>query len=252
MGPPGENARVLRTNVPHAVSFLRRRRGWRQEDLGARAGVSRETVSRLERGSFEGLSVAAIDRIAEVLEASLSLDLRWQGEQLDRLMDASHAALQQLVAQLLTTAGWVVRVEVSFSHYGDRGRCDILAFHPATRILLIVEVKSALGDVQDTLGRLDVKVRLGPVLAREMGWPAPVAVVPLLVLAEGRTPRRVIARHAALFARFALRGRASLAWIRQPHRETTGLLLLQLMPDSHGATIRRGARVRKPSPSHRA
>lgn len=42
---------------------------------------------------------------------------------------------------------------MSFNHYGDRGRYDILAFHPPTGILLVVEVKTGIGDVQATLGR---------------------------------------------------------------------------------------------------
>lgn len=84
---------MLRTNVGRAVVFLRRRSGWRQVDLGARAGVSRESMSRVERGQIGAVTIGTLGGIASALGASLSVELRWLGEQLDRLMDASHAAM---------------------------------------------------------------------------------------------------------------------------------------------------------------
>jgi hypothetical protein len=83
----------------------------------------------------------------------------------------------------------VTQLEVSFNHYGDRGRCDLLAWHPLSRTLLIVEVKSRIGNVQDMLGRLDVKARLGPMLAAQCGWSRPDLVVPALVFSGDRATR---------------------------------------------------------------
>jgi hypothetical protein len=75
----------------------------------------------------------------------------------------------------------MVQPEVSFNHYGDRGSCDLVALHPGAQALLVVEVKSRLGDVQDTLRRLDTKARLGPMLAEQLGWPRPQLVGRALV-----------------------------------------------------------------------
>lgn len=47
---------------------------------------------------------------------------------------------------------------------------------------MIVEIKSALGDLQETLGRLDVKVRLGRQLAHDLGWTDVRVVIPALAL----------------------------------------------------------------------
>jgi hypothetical protein len=44
--------------------------------------------------------------------------------------------------------------------------------HPSKRILLIVEAKTSLGDVQDLLGRLDAKVRMGAQIAKQIGGPS--------------------------------------------------------------------------------
>jgi Holliday junction resolvase-like predicted endonuclease len=155
-------------------------------------------------------------RLANALDASLVVELRWRGADLDRLVDRAHAAVQNAAALRLGGAGWVTHSEVSFNHYGDRGRCDLLAWHPSSKSLLIVEVKSRIGDVQDLLGRLDVKVRLGQLLAAQSGWAQPTRIVPALVLKDDRAARAVLERHPAIFDRYGLRGRAALAWLRAP------------------------------------
>lgn len=119
------------SNVQRAVRFLRLKKGWAQQALGNRADVSREMISRTERGELRGMTFGSIDRIAEALGASVHVQLKWQGEQLDRLMDAAHAAIQQNIAGFLTSLGWIVRVEVSFNHYGDRRRVDTPGNHSA-------------------------------------------------------------------------------------------------------------------------
>jgi transcriptional regulator with XRE-family HTH domain len=236
---------MLRSNVPRVLRHLRRRRRWRQADLARMSGSSRATVSRNERGGLRRVPVGLIERLADALDASLDFTLRWQGEQLDRLIDAGHALLQEHTAALLASNGWVVRSEVSFNHFGDRGRVDVLAFQPSTRTLLVVEVKTAIGDLQETLGRIDIKGRLGTTLTQSTGWDVPQAVVPALVLADRRGARRTVAQHQALFTRYALRGRAALAWIRHPRAPApAGLLWFVSLPDSHGATVTRGRRVR--------
>lgn len=209
--------------------------------------MSREAVSRLERGQIDGLTIGTLRHIAGALEASVHIEIRWRGEQLDRLIDAAHAAMQDEVARVLTSLGWLLRTEVSFNHYGDRGRVDILAYHPSTGIVLVIEIKSRLGDLQDTIGRLDVKVRLGPMLARQVGWQTPAAVIPALVIGEGSSARRLVTAHSALFARYTLRGRAALTWIRRPSvvpNGVSGLLWYQAAASSNGGTARTG-RVRE-------
>jgi transcriptional regulator with XRE-family HTH domain len=232
---------------------MRLRKGWSQAVLAARVGLSREAISRAERGEMRGMTLARLEQIAMALGASLAVQVRWQGEQLDRLIDAGHAALQEAVARLLTSLGWIVRVETSFNHYGDRGRVDVLAFDPRSSILLAVEIKSALGDLQETLGRLDTKVRVAPIIAREPGWTDVAAVVGALVIGDSRGARQVVGNHPLMFDRFALRGRAAVAWLRRPRLPVpTGLLWFVERRDSRAMCIRRVRRSTKPTDSHRA
>jgi len=233
----------MRTNVPIAMRALRTQRRWRQQDLGRRAGLSRDAVCRAERGRLDSLTVRSLTRLVAALDATLVLEIRWQGADLDRLLDRVHAQLQDAVARRLLSAAWTVRPEVSFNHYGDRGRCDLVAWHPETRTMLIVEVKSRFGDLQETLGRLDVKIRTGGVIARQLQWPRPEQVVAALVLAEDRTTRRVVSRHEALFRGFDVRGRTALRYLRAPEGRPDGLLWFEPLPDSDHGRMRGGHRV---------
>jgi Holliday junction resolvase-like predicted endonuclease len=83
--------------------------------------------------------------------------MTWNGEALDRLLDADHAALVDIVAATLRTLEWLVAVEVSFNIRGEWGSIDVLAFHPATGVILVVEVKSVVPDLQATIFTLDRK-----------------------------------------------------------------------------------------------
>jgi transcriptional regulator with XRE-family HTH domain len=153
-----------------SVRALRRRRRLTQERLAAMVGVSRSTIVRVERGHAESATVRTLMRIAGALGTTISVRILWQGEGLDRLLDAAHADLTETVLRLLRDSGWEVATEVSFNVRGERGTIDILAFHRPTESLLVIEIKSVVPDLQAMLGTIDRKVRLAVGIARERGW----------------------------------------------------------------------------------
>ncbi len=181
------------------LRLVRARRGIRQADVAAKAGVHQATVSLVERGQLDGLTVRTVRSICAALEIEVSLDPRWRGPALDRLRDAAHASIVERVAFVLRARGWEVVVEFSFNRYGERGSVDLVGWHAPTRTLLIVEVKTALVDLQDLLGTLDRKRRVVPLeLARERGWRATQVGVILAARATSSS-RRIVQRHAATF-----------------------------------------------------
>jgi transcriptional regulator with XRE-family HTH domain len=198
------------------IRALRRRRRWRQTDLAMSARLSRATVSRIELGHADEVTLRALDAIAAALSARLDMYLSWNGEGLDRLLDAEHAALVEEVAGTLRSLEWLVKVEVSFNVRGERGSIDILAFHPATGVVLVVEVKSVVPDVQATLFVFDRKSRLAIEIARQQGWLGR-SVGRVLVVRGTRTSRRRIEEHAEIF-RVATPARnvAIKQWLRAP------------------------------------
>ncbi|MHB8891881.1 MAG: helix-turn-helix domain-containing protein [Candidatus Limnocylindrales bacterium] len=236
------------TGLGRRFRALRHRLGWRQQDVGDRAGISQDVVSLAELGRIEEVSVRALRRHARALGAELRLELWFRAAELDRLMDEGHAALVGAVASRLVSLGWEVRPEVSFAVYAERGSIDIVAWHAASRTLLVIEVKTEIVSLEETLRRHDAKARLAPgVVAERFGW-RPVRVSRLLVLPEGTTPRRQVRRHDdVLRTAYPLRGPAMGAWLREPSGSIAGLAFVPLTKDGRTtarATSRR--RVARP------
>ena len=211
------------------IRALRHRRAWRQADVAVRARVSQDAVSRFELGKRDTMSLGQLDAIARALDADLVVTVRWRAGDLDRLLDEGHAALGGAAIQLLDPAIWDSRSEVTFAIFGERGSIDILAWHEETRTLLVIEIKTELTSLEETLRRHDVKVRLGPrIAAEQFGW-HPKVVARLLVLPDTTTARRRVARHDALLGgAYPARGDAVRRWLRRPAGPLAGLLFLPL------------------------
>ena len=210
------------------IRALRRRRGWRQVGPGRAARVSRAAVSRIELGNGDRLTIRTLDAVATAAGARVDVRLSWNGEALDRLLDASHARLVDAVVGRLEKSGWETVPEVSFSVDGERGSIDVLGCHPATGSLLVVEVKSVVPDIQAMLSTLDRKARLARGIGRERGWPVST-VSRLLVIGEDRTARRRVAAFEATFRQaFPVRGAELDRWLRSPDpsRPIAGLRFL--------------------------
>jgi transcriptional regulator with XRE-family HTH domain len=232
--------------VGRGVRAIRVRRGWRQDDLARAAGVARSVIGRIERGERQGVTLDAVDAVAIALGGSIELVLSWHGERLDRLLDESHARLVEVVVRRLRDHGWDVAVEVTFSHFGERGSIDVLAFHPARRALVVIEVKSVTPDLQRLLSGLDRKARLAPRIGVDRGWDARV-VARLLVIWGTRTNRRRLAEHAASLATVLPTGtREVQRWLRDPAGPAvSGTWVVPDVGGMDGARLRRH-RVRVP------
>src|SRR5947207_14762800 len=217
-------------------------------DVADRCGMGRDVVSRLERGRVDGLTIGRLRRVFACFDAEVVLLVRWRGGEIDRLLDRRHAELGGRFMTRLDGSGWAAQPETSFSSYGERGAIDALAWNPATRTLLVVEVKTELTSIEETLRRHDLKVRLAPAIARErFGWDA-AAVARILVLPDDRTIRRQVERHDAILRRaYPLRGIELKRWLEAPPGPVSGLMFLSI--DDGVGTRRRLApvsRVRRP------
>lgn len=229
------------------VQDLRISRNLTQTQVAARAGVSRPTVSRLEHGLIDGITVGKLRAISRALGMPPIVSLGWRSAEIDRLRDRLHASMVEHVGMVLKGSGWELVPEYSFNQYGERGSTDILAWHPASRALLIVETKTRLFDVQDTLMTIDRKRRLVPGLAaRDFGW-RPQLVGAVLVFPDMSTHRHVVSRHAATFAAALPHRQVEVRhWLAQPSNALHGLWFL---PISHGDDIGQRSRRRRASRS---
>jgi transcriptional regulator with XRE-family HTH domain len=235
--------------VGRILRAVRMHKRLRQRDVAEAAGVSQSVTSRAERGLLPRISFDQLDRIAAVLGVSIFIDAKWSDGNVDRLIDHAHASIVEVVVAELRRDGWDVVVEFGFNHYGERGSVDVLAWHAATRTLLIVEVKSILTDLQATFASFATKVRIVPGLVRrERGWDAR-RIGRVIVLPGTTANRSTVARHQATFdATFPERMPGMRPWLRRPDRDLGGLWFLSTIPvGTRNATRRVRCRGRERS-----
>src|SRR4051812_24197680 len=215
--------------VGRIVRALRRRRGWRQLDVAQKARCSQATISLIERGHLNHVSIPVLRKVLDEIEASLVLDIRWRGAGLDRLLDEDHAKMVARVVTLLGKNGWQAHVEVTYSEYGERGSYDVLAWHSATRTLLVIEVKTDLPSAEATVRKLNEKTRLAAKVAIEQfGWRA-ARVGKLLIMPATSTLRRRVDRHSIYFATvLPKRGVEVRNWLRAPVEAMAGLWFVSI------------------------
>lgn len=202
------------------LRMLRLRRDWRQSDVAEKAGISSSAVGRHESGVIGALSI--LERHAAVFGLRVDVRVIGRAGSLIRLGDEEHARIVETVAAWFREHGFLTETEASFSEWGERGRIDLLAYHPATETLVIVEVKTQLLDLQDLFGSLSVKERLAATIAERRGWKVGRCVT-VLGVANTAANRTVIREHPSLFADFGSRrltiaglrlGRRIIHWVR--------------------------------------
>lgn len=248
---PADDPTVDDAKAGRLVAVVRRHLRLRQVDVGRLANVDQKVVSLVGRGLLARVSVEKFRRVCAVLEIEPALDLRWRGGLGERLIDRGHAELVELVASTLRDGGWTVIPEYSFNVFGERGSVDILAWHPERRILLIVEVKTRVTDLQAMLMSMSRKVRVVPgEVEEERGW-ARRAMGRLVVMADTRANRSLVAAHRAIFdSSFPGRTAESRRWMSAPDGDDAGLMFLAPSrgprPDSA-----RASRVRRARPQER-
>jgi len=188
------------------------------------------------------MNLNTLRKVTNALAVPVELLLPWHGAEVDLLLDAKHAALQEAVVAWLTgIAGWTVFPEFSYAVYAERGVIDILAWHPGMRALLIIELKSVITDLQALVASMDRRQRLARKIVADRGW-EPASVSAWVIAIDSRTNRRRIAQHhSVLRAAFPDDGWAAKRWVKQP---SSRLAALSLWPNVHPENARRGSATR--------
>ena len=229
--------------VGSIIRAVRIRRGLRQSDIARLARLSDATVSLVERGLLDGLTLRTVRRVAAAVGVSVPIAPRWRGAELAKLLDEQHALMVRDVVGRVAALGWQTWPEHTFSCGGERGAIDVLGWLPAERSLLVVEVKTRVVDLQDLLSTLDRKRRLAPRIAQDLGW-KPAFVGAVLVLPDQTWARNAVARFEALFtAALPARTAQIRAWLNRPDRPIRGVWFL-LNSSASSTTGRRGGGMR--------
>jgi len=119
---------------------VRIKRGWTQAELAHKCAISPSLVSLLERGHLGRVSVRTLRGIGAALDVRVEINARMRTGDFERILNAGHAAMHEALAEhLASLPAWLQAPEVSFAFYAERGVIDILAFHPETGALLVIE-----------------------------------------------------------------------------------------------------------------
>lgn len=236
--------------VGSIIRALRIGRRWRQVDLAQRAGVSRQMVSKIERAHLASVTLRSLRVVVGALGVEADVVINGYGRDLDRLLNVRHGAMHEAIARRLrSVGGWLVAPEVSYSVYGERGVIDVLAWHVDRRALLVIELKTSIVDVNDLMGSMDRRRRLGPRVALERGW-RPEQVGAWVAAADTPSNHRRLASHATVLrAAFPDDGRTVRRWLKDPAGPLAALSFLSPATGSGArADFRPVRRVDAPRP----
>jgi transcriptional regulator with XRE-family HTH domain len=216
-----------RAIVGAAIASLRVTIGWTQAGLGTRVGKSQSWVCRVERGVVVNLTIETAERLLAAMGARLviTVDVPFLGDR-QRQREPAHARCSAHVATRLRKDGWEVATEVEIGGDRSRGWIDVLAYHPVTGWLLVIEIKTEihdLGAIERSLGWYE---REAISVARRLGWRPTHSVGCLLLLATGANDARVSANREPIGVGFPVRA-----------HELAGLV------DGEGGQPRRGRAV---------
>lgn len=192
--------------VGRTVRSLRDTLGWSQRELAARAGVSQAWVCLVENGRAEGLTFESAARLLQAMGARLvvSVDKPFLGDR-ERQHEPAHARCSAHVASRLRHVGWEVATEVEIGGDRSRGWIDVLAWHPVTRWLLVIEIKTEIHDLGAIERALGWYERDAWAAARRHDWHPRRTVGCLLVLATDVNDVRAHANRVPLSEGFPLR-----------------------------------------------
>jgi transcriptional regulator with XRE-family HTH domain len=152
-----------------------------QAELAASVGVSRSHIAGIETSKVN----PSLDVVAKIGDA-LGLDLQLVGRRpviIDpRSTSVVHSRSSGYVGRRFRQSGWLIRREVEVVHGHTHGWIDLVAFHPGTRTLVIVEIKTRLDDVGAIERQMAWYERAAPDVAARFGWRPTRALSWLLLL----------------------------------------------------------------------
>lgn len=198
--------------VAETVRTARLNANWTQRELSRRSRVSQAHISRIEQGQVVDLRVAVLDRLFEVLGVRY-----WLGTELPHVArpqsDFVHARCSAYVSRRLAASGWLVEREVEIGGDRSRGWIDILAFHPASGMLLVIEVKTEVQDLGAIERSLSWYRREAHRAARRLGWHTKSIGSALVILQSRVNDDRAVASGEAFASGFPARAAALQAVI---------------------------------------
>jgi transcriptional regulator with XRE-family HTH domain len=199
--------RRLIDEVGATVKQARLARHWSQRRLARASGLDHSVIGRIERGQMPQLSFRTAGRVLQALAVEPHLRLIAPRIAEPAIRDRAHARCVGMVARRLERAGFAVVTEAEVGTGRWRGFIDVVAMHPAQRLLLAIEVKTELRDIGEVDRQLGTYVEAVWAVATANAWRPRGVTGILLLLATTETDRRLQEHRAYVDRAFQLRAR---------------------------------------------
>jgi len=197
------------------VRGSRIRRRWTQKEVAHRAGISRSSVSALERGFGGGQSLDTWQRVSIAVGTPLIATL--QRDPMEDTVDAGHLAMQELVLRLGRGAGYARSFELVTKPAEPWRSTDVGLRDDRRRVLVLGECWNSVGDVGAGVRSTTRKVAEAEQYAVAMWGDRPHRVASVWIVRATKRNRELVARYPEVFAtRFP---GSSRGWVAAP---TTG------------------------------
>lgn len=202
-----------------------------QQQVADAVGVSRGYIAAIENRRANP-SLDVVDRMSQALGLEADLVLRQPVVIGGGQQDLVHARCCGHVERRLRTAGWHTAREAEVIQGRSHGWIDVIAFHPGTETLLVIEVKTRLDDLGLVERQLAWYGRSAGDAARRLGWRPRRIVSWLLLLASDEVDTVIRQNGEALGGAFPLRARGMLRWLSEGTHPVVGRGLAMVDPAS--------------------
>jgi len=203
-----------------------------QQDLGERVGLSRGYIAMLELARANP-TLNVVERICRALGLETELAIRppiiFEG---GRQRDLVHAHCSGYADRRLRTLGWQTAREAEIVQGRSHGWIDVLAFHPTSETLLVIEIKTRFDDLGAIERQVGWYARAAGEIARARGWRPRRIVSWLLFLASDEVEQAIRMNRDVLAGAFQVRAPAMQSWLADDARTPTGWGLALLDPTS--------------------
>lgn len=181
-----------------SVRSARLRRRLTQEQLAERAGVSRSSESRIERGLGGGQTLDTWQRVA--LAVGTPLFVKLQRDPLEDVADAGHLAIQELVLRLGRHAGYSGLFELAARSSEPWRSIDVGLRDDRRHTLVLCECWNSFGDIGAAARSTARKCAEADAFATAIWGNTPYRVASCWVVRDTNRNRALVRRYPEVFA----------------------------------------------------
>jgi transcriptional regulator with XRE-family HTH domain len=189
----------------------RKRRGWTQKELAAKAGIDQTRLSQIELGKGGGVPADLWFALADALQMPFRME--FARDPVQDLKDAGHLEMQELMLRLSRATGFSRTFELATKPSNPAYSVDVGLRDDSRRLLVLVECWNTFGNIGASVRSTRRKIAEAEALAIAIGGDrGPYRVAAVWLVRDAPRNRAVLARYPEVFeATFTA---PSAAWVK--------------------------------------